>query len=84
MANPMVVAGSSRRAPTNAVPPEMHGQASGITMTARLLGGTFSMAVGSTLLTATGSYQIVFLTTAGLLIAVLVIGSAAIERPRPG
>jgi len=64
-----------------AVPAEKQGQASGITMTMRLVGGTGGLAVGSTLLTSTGSYQVVFLATGGVMLAVLLFGWLAIERP---
>ena len=68
------------RATMNAVPPAQHGQVGGITMTARLLGGTFGMAVCSTLLAMTGSFQVVFLATGALMLAALVVGWFAIER----
>ncbi|MEM7221680.1 MAG: DHA2 family efflux MFS transporter permease subunit [Pseudomonadota bacterium] len=55
----------------NAVPPDQHGQVSGITMTARLLGGTIGMALCSTLHSMTGSFQAVFLMSGLLLAAAL-------------
>ena len=70
----------SLRAMANSVPAEKQGQTSGIGVTARLLGGTFSMAIGSTLLIMTGYFQVVFLTTAGIMLAALVVGWFAIER----
>ena len=66
----------------NAVPPAKHGQASGVVMTARLLGGTLAVAISSALLTGTGRFQVVFLTTAGLMLAALILGWFAIERKR--
>ena len=69
------------RATMNAVPPEQHGQVSGITMTGRLLGGTLGMAVCSTLYAMTGSFQVVFLVTGGLMLAVLPVAWLFIERP---
>jgi MFS family permease len=68
------------RAIMNAVPAEKQGQAGGITMTMRLLGASAGIAVCSTLLTSTGRYQVVFLATAGIMLAVLVFGWFAIER----
>ena len=64
----------------NAVPVKKHGQAGGIVTSARLLGGTIGMAVGSTLLATTGSFQVVFLAPGALMLVVLVIGWFAIER----
>ena len=63
-----------RRAVMNAVPVEKHGQASGINLTAQLLGGTIGMAVCGTLLTTTGDFRLVFLDAAGWSVAVLVTG----------
>jgi EmrB/QacA subfamily drug resistance transporter len=71
------------RAVMNAVPVDKEGQASGILMTAQLLGGTVGMAVLSALLTTTHSYQVVFLATTALTGVVLAIGWFAIERPHP-
>jgi len=67
------------RAMANAVPREKQGQIGGIVITARLLGGTFGMAVGSTLLTMTGTFTAVFLATAAFMLAVVVVGYTAIE-----
>ena len=55
------------RAMANFVPVDKQGQTSGIGITARSLGGTIGVAAGSTLLAATGSFQIVFLFAAILL-----------------
>lgn len=60
------------RAMANAVPVEKQGQTSGIGVTARLLGGTVGMAVCSTLLVMTNSFQVVFLTTGALMLATVV------------
>ena len=68
------------RAMANAVPKEKQGQTSGIGVTARLVGGTFGMAIGSTLLVITGYFQVVFLVTAGLMLAVWVFAWFAIKR----
>jgi MFS family permease len=77
------------RAMANSVPADKQGQISGIGVTARLLGGTVGMAVCSTLRVMSGSFQVVFLATGGIMLAVLVFGWAAIERrsdpgPIPG
>ncbi len=70
----------SRRAVMNAVPVEKKGQAGGINLTAQLLGGTIGMTLCGTLLATTGDFQIVFLVTAGITLAVLVLGWFFIER----
>jgi MFS family permease len=67
------------RAMANAVPQEKQGQIGGIVITARLLGGTFGMAIGSTLHAMTGTFAVVFLATAGLMLVALVVGYFAIE-----
>ena len=64
----------------NAVPPDKHGQASGIITTARLLGGTFAMAVGGSVLAATGSYRAVFLATCGVMAAAFLFGCFALKH----
>lgn len=73
------------RAMANAVPPEKQGQTSGIGITSRLVGGTVSMALSSTLLVATGSYQLVFLIAAVVMAAAWLAGWRAIaeETPEP-
>ena len=68
------------RAMTNAVPTEKQGQASGIGVTARLLGGTVGMAISSTLFVTTRSFQVVFLVCGALMAAVLVLGWLAMPR----
>ncbi|MCZ6719701.1 MAG: MFS transporter [Gammaproteobacteria bacterium] len=70
----------SRRAVMNAVPVEKKGQAAGINLTAQLLGGTIGMTLCGTLLATTGDFQIVFLVTAGITLAVFVLGWFFIER----
>ena len=64
-----------------AAPPDKQGQASGVTMTARLLGGTMGIALSGGLLSATGSYQVAFLATAGVMAAIVIFGWFAI-KPR--
>jgi MFS family permease len=70
----------TRRAVVNAVPMEKHGQASGITLSAQLLGGTIGMAVCGAVLASTGDFRLVFLVTGGMSVAVLVTGLLFIER----
>jgi EmrB/QacA subfamily drug resistance transporter len=62
------------RAVMSAVPVAKQGQASGISITTRLLGATIGMAACSTLFAMTGSYQAVFLGTAVLMAAALIFG----------
>ena len=68
------------RAMTNAVPKEKQGQTSGIGLTGRLVGGTLSMSLGSTLLVATGSFQLVFLLTACIMFAAWLFAWFAIAQ----
>jgi EmrB/QacA subfamily drug resistance transporter len=67
------------RAMANTVPQDKQGQTGGIVITARLLGGTFGMAIGSTLLAMTGYFAGVLLATAGLMFVAVVVGYFAIE-----
>jgi EmrB/QacA subfamily drug resistance transporter len=69
-----------QRAVMNAVPAEKHGQASGINLTAQLLGGTIGMAVCSTLFASLGDYRVVFLAVAGFVLAVLLTVWLSLER----
>ncbi len=69
-----------QRAIMNAVPASKQGQAGGIAMTSQLLGGTIGMAVCGTLFVMTNDFRVVFLATAVLMLAVLLIGWLAIER----
>lgn len=68
----------------NAVPPEKRGQAGGIATTARLLGGTFGMAVCGTVLATTGSYQAVFFATCGVMATTFLVAYFAVERRLSG
>lgn len=65
----------------NAAPPDKQGQASGVTMTARLLGGTMGIALSGGLLSATGSYEVAFLATAAAMAAIVIFAFFAI-KPR--
>ena len=60
----------------NALPVKAQCQAGGIVTSARLLGGIIGVAVGSTLLATTGSFQVVFLVPSGLLLAALVLAGS--------
>ncbi|MBJ3777950.1 MFS transporter [Acuticoccus mangrovi] len=64
----------------HAVSTDRQGEASGIVVTARLLGGVFGMTGASALYSAVGRYDAVFYATAVFMLAVLVIGYATIER----
>ncbi|MEM7122884.1 MAG: MFS transporter [Pseudomonadota bacterium] len=68
----------------NSVAPEKQGQASGISATSRLVGGTAAVSISSTVVVATGSFAIVFLVTAALMLVTLLFGWAAIEQRRRG
>ncbi|MEM7225229.1 MAG: MFS transporter [Pseudomonadota bacterium] len=70
-----------RRAVVNALPPEEHGEAGGVTVTAQLLGGTVGIAVASTLYAATGDFMTVFLAPAVVSAVVLFIAWRGLERP---
>lgn len=70
-----------RKAVMDAVPLEKHGQASGIVLTAQMLGGVIGMAICSALLAMTGNYWVVFLVTSGITFAVLVISWFTLESP---
>ncbi len=64
----------------NSVPPEEHGQAGGVVITARLLGSCVGMAVSSMLYVSTDSFQVVFLVTGLVMLAALLFGWLAMER----
>ena len=70
-----------RRAVVNALPPEKHGEAGGVTVTAQLLGGTVGVAAASTLYAATGDFMSVFLAPAAVSAIVLFIAWRGLERP---
>jgi len=69
-----------QRAIMNAVPVSKQGQAGGIAMTSQLLGGTIGMAVCGTLFVMTNDFRVVILATAGLMLAILLIGWLTIKR----
>ena len=66
------------RAMANSVAKEKQGQVGGIGVTGRLLGGTIGMSLSSTLLLATGSFEIVFLASALVMLAALAFAAFAI------
>ena len=73
------VAVSARRALMSSVPMTQRGQAGGVILTAQMLGGTVGILCG-TFLVASGDFGSIFLTTGGLLLAVLLITWLTIER----
>jgi len=87
---PLVVWGASlpllsvppRRALMGAVAPSQQSQASGVNLTIQMLGGTIGMALCSTLLAATASFQLVFLVTGCVVLATLPLAWLTIERRR--
>lgn len=70
-----------QRAVMNAVPVGMQGQAGGIAMTSRLLGGTIGMTVCGTLLAATGDYWLVYLVAGAVTALALLCCWLAIPKP---
>ncbi|NVO54304.1 DHA2 family efflux MFS transporter permease subunit [Rhodobacteraceae bacterium B1Z28] len=74
-----------RRAVMSSVPPNLRGQASGISMTFQLLGGTVGMALGSTVFAITSSFPLVFAFVAALATCVLAYSFVSLDRQRvPG
>lgn len=74
-----------RRAIMLAVPQELRGQASGISMTFQLLGGTVGMALGSSVYALSNSYTMVFGFVAGFAACVLAYSYASLtETKSPG
>ncbi|MCP4379838.1 MAG: MFS transporter [Hyphomicrobiales bacterium] len=69
-----------QRAVMNAVPAGMQGEAGGIAMTSRLLGGVTGMTVSGTLLASTEAYWLVFLTAGWVTAAVLAYAWFAMAR----
>lgn len=62
------------------VPEAKQGEAGGIAMTSQLLGGTIGMSALSTVFAVTSDFRMVFLTTGGIMLAVLVFGWFAIRH----
>ncbi|WP_165590735.1 MFS transporter [Ruegeria denitrificans] len=69
-----------RRAIMLAVPQNLHGQASGISMTFQLLGGTVGMALGSSVYALSSSYTMVFGLVAGFAACVLAYSYASLTE----
>jgi len=67
------------RALPNAVAIERQGQAGGIVMSSQLLGGTVSVAVGSSLYAFNNSFEIIFLANGVLSLVTLAVAWAAIR-----
>ncbi|MES0824386.1 MFS transporter [Ruegeria sp. SCP11] len=72
-----------RRAIMSSVSQDLHGQASGISMTFQLLGGTVGMALGSSVFAITNSYPLVFCFVAGFAACVLAYSFASLAEARP-
>ncbi|WP_170347785.1 MFS transporter [Ruegeria atlantica] len=74
-----------RRTIMLAVPQDLHGQASGISMTFQLLGGTVGMALGSSVYALSNSYTTVFGFVAGFAACVLAYSYASLTEAKiPG
>ncbi len=71
-----------RRAIMSAVSQNLHGQASGISMTFQLLGGTVGMALGSSIFAITNSYPLVFFFVAGFAACVLAYSFASLTEAK--
>lgn len=69
-----------RRAVMSSVPANLHGQASGISMSFQLLGGTVGMALGSSVFTITGSFPLVFAFVASFAACVLAYAFASLSQ----
>ena len=67
----------------NSVPVKQQGQVGGIAVSFRLMGGTVAAACGSSLLSLSGSFQFVFLSTAVLMLVALGAGFVALKRDAP-
>lgn len=63
-----------------AVPHARQGEAAGITVTARLLGGVFGMSGASAVFASVGRYDVVFLATAALMVLVFAFAFVMMER----
>ena len=70
----------ARRAVMSSVPVTRQGQASGVSLTLQLLGGTMSIAVCGTLLVITNSFTTIYLTAATLIGLVWIAAFVLIER----
>ena len=64
----------------NAAPIDKQGQLGGIGVSFRLLGGTVAAAAGSSILAVSDSFQLVFLSTAALMLVALLFGFVALTR----
>lgn len=73
-----------QRAVMMSVPPGMQGQAGGIVLSSQLLGGTFGMAICSTVYAMSGSFAAVFWVTAAVSALILIYAHSALEQSDPG
>lgn len=64
----------------NSVPSDKEGQASGINLTAQVLGGTIGLAVLGAVLREINDYRAVFITSAFIVFVVAIIGFMFIDR----
>lgn len=74
----------SQRAVTMSVPHHKQGQAGGIVLSSQLIGGTFGMALCSTILAVTSSHAAVFWLVAFASLMVLIYSYFAIDAQEPG
>ena len=72
-----------RRAVMTSVPDALHGQASGISMTFQLLGGTVGMALASTIYAITESYSTVFALIALFVTGIFLFALYSLEQNSP-
>lgn len=73
----------SRRTLMSAVPPPLQGQASGVNLTIQMTGGTMGLAIASTLQTGLGSYPLIFLVPAGLVLATIAVAARTLQPMTP-
>ncbi|MEM7317928.1 MAG: MFS transporter, partial [Pseudomonadota bacterium] len=63
------------------LPEHKHGQGGSISMTSQMMGGTLGLAICSVLFSVSGSYVLVFASTAGLLLLAAVLCHLLFRRP---
>ena len=79
-----LIAVSARPALMGAVPPEKHGQASGVNLSLQMLGGTLAVAVGSPVIILTGSYWPLFVLAGLGTLGAALAAWRLVERPLTG
>ncbi|SLN66893.1 Multidrug resistance protein stp [Roseovarius albus] len=67
----------------NAVPVQKQGQVGGIGVSFRLLGGAVATAISSSILSVSGNFQLVFFSTAILMLVALLFGFMGLTRDAP-